>query len=174
VIARFSESFESGPEIVDDGKWSTRTYDKIRNKLLVLSDYGHTQGDHMFGYFKNFDKGGAGTIDPFEFGVGLGFFNLRPSTQKQATELFAMIDKNGDGEIDYQEFQCWVRGGRGLVSLQAEFEFETAKEFANLWGEYSEELAHKVSAAQSNDAQAAKARLRRRGGGGGVRAAEPA
>jgi|SaaInl85LU_5_DNA_1037374.scaffolds.fasta_scaffold145138_1 Ca2+-binding EF-hand superfamily protein len=59
----------------------------------------------MTGVYKQFDTGGAGTIDPFEFSTALSAFNSRPSTQKQGTELFSMVDLNGDGEIDYLEFQ---------------------------------------------------------------------
>lgn len=54
----------------------------------------------------------------------------------QGAELFAMLDVNGDDEIDYLEFQRWVRGHAGSLSVKAEFEFETEKEFANLWQDY--------------------------------------
>jgi len=158
---------------IDKTQWSYRTWDKLGQKLLSMSDSGHMEGDNMWRVFKFFDTGGAGTIDPQEFLSGLQHFKIQPPSKTQSHGLFKLCNLSRTGEVTYGEFQQWLRGSRGCISVAAEIAYDKDREFSMLWNKYCSDLDHRVAEKQRLDMekqdQLAALRTRRRGGKGGVR-----
>merc|ERR1711933_509754 len=70
--------------------------------------------------FKKFDLDGSGAIDKQELGKVLGDDGVREamhlSDQSKLDQIFAQVDENGDGVIDFDEFFAMLRkadGGKG-------------------------------------------------------------
>ena len=129
---------------VDTKLWKYRTWEKLGLRLLMLSDKGHGKGDNIWKVFKLFDTGGAGTIDPKEFMHGLASFKIHPTTKTQGQELFELCDLQRYGEIHYTDFQKWVRGMRGVMSITSAVEFDKDREFSLLWSTYCSDLSSRV------------------------------
>jgi|EP00945_MAST-04E_sp_MAST-4E-sp1_P001617 Ras-related protein Rab-11A len=58
------------------------------------------------GTFDEFDADGGGTLDQSEIAEFVATFGMTLST-KEKDEMFEMIDQNGDGEIQFEEFLPW-------------------------------------------------------------------
>jgi Ca2+-binding EF-hand superfamily protein len=62
--------------------------------------------------FQFFDKDGSGSIDAEEIKEVLGLTNNQ-NLNKEITTIVAQVDKNGDGKLDFKEFE------RMLVQAQS-------------------------------------------------------
>ena len=77
---------------LDFGEWCTATISS--NELL--------NEDNMKAAFALFDKDGGGTIDASEVATILGHNISREEQVWQ--DVISEVDKNGDGQIDFEEF----------------------------------------------------------------------
>ena len=62
--------------------------------------------------FKGFDANGDGNISHEEFATGLRQMDIGV-TEAQIEQMVGLIDTDGDGAIDVQEFQAWITQGAG-------------------------------------------------------------
>ena len=60
--------------------------------------------------FRGFDTNSDGSIDHDEFRNGLASLGANVS-EAQIDDLIMILDQDGDGEIDYQEFAAWFGSG---------------------------------------------------------------
>ena len=146
--------------------WAYKTWHKLGLRLLTEADLGHQKGDNIRLVFKNFDTGGAGTVDSQEFMQGLAKYKIRPTTKKSYQDLFELCDEGRYGEVHYEDFSRWVRGPHGCISIEAEIDLDKDRFFAKLWENYegalqlkrSDNVVHrnKVMDARAEDGQKEK------------------
>jgi len=146
--------------------WAYKTWHKLGLRLLTEADLGHQKGDNIRLVFKNFDTGGAGTVDSQEFMQGLAKYKIRPTTKKSYQDLFELCDEGRYGEVHYEDFSRWVRGPQGCISIEAEIDLDKDRFFAKLWENYegalqlkrSDNVVHrnKVMDARAEDGQKEK------------------
>ena len=167
VLRRLGASLEAaGDTALRDNKlWKYRTLQRVGSRLLAMSDGGHgrcSQGDRTWSLFKMFDTGGAGTIDPKEFVQGLEVLGIHAPTKAQAQELFDLVDLQACGEIHYSDFQEWVRGARGAISVKAQVAYEKDRELAHVMAAYAQDLDLRVlQRYRANKAKAGGREMRR-------------
>eukprot|EP00931_Biecheleriopsis_adriatica_P066788 TRINITY_DN41060_c0_g1_i1.p1 TRINITY_DN41060_c0_g1~~TRINITY_DN41060_c0_g1_i1.p1 ORF type:complete len:388 (+),score=66.73 TRINITY_DN41060_c0_g1_i1:48-1211(+) len=78
-------------------------------------------GDRVVELFKKFDLNGDGTIDKGELKTILLLLYKGEFTDAQIEASMAVADKNGDGQIDYDEWASWVASdGAHLLNAQDE------------------------------------------------------
>jgi len=65
--------------------------------------------DVCWAAFRVFDKDGSGTISRDELAQVLSDGEVKAVAQTDLNELLDEVDKNGDGEIDFQEFMHMMR-----------------------------------------------------------------
>ena len=97
--------------------------------------------------FENLDTNGDGSLSRHELAVGFARLGIQLS-EAELTETIKMLDENGDGRVDLQEF---VRMGRTATQLAEEREQRQAAESKQQ--ALSEELSASVAQQQSSVAQ---------------------
>ena len=75
--------------------------------------------------FDDFDIDGDGVVTPGEFRAGLASLRLG-LTDDQVDDILRIVDKDGDGQINYSEFAVQFGGGASAQEL--------AKGIAGQWG----------------------------------------
>ena len=88
-------------------KRSYRLLTKLKSELSTLFS---ASGLSLERAFRAFDENRDGVIDPGEFSRGLKNLGAELSEVQQA-DLVALLDKDGDGSIDYVEFARWFGSG---------------------------------------------------------------
>ena len=75
-----------------------------------LSGVFQASGVSLERQFRGFDTNSDGSIDHDEFRNGLASLGANVS-EAQIDDLIMILDQDGDGEIDYQEFAAWFGAG---------------------------------------------------------------
>jgi calcium-dependent protein kinase len=90
-----------GSGVIDYTEFLAATLDK---KVYMAEDV-------CWQAFRIFDRNGDGKICKDEIRAVLADDDVKNAATKDMAELIKEIDKNGDGEIDFQEFMQMMRGG---------------------------------------------------------------
>ena len=115
MIRRFTKDLESTVEASD----FIHNYNKLHSKTMVANTHDSTnmheatqplvvaERQAIADAFKEFDVNGDAVIDHDEFRKGVKAL-VRGMTDEKVDSLIKIVDKDGDGEIDYLEFakQC--------------------------------------------------------------------
>ncbi|XP_048776737.1 leucine-rich repeat-containing protein 74B-like [Ostrea edulis] len=73
--------------------------------LLVLFEYARLQNFRLVDMFKQLDMDNSGSLDREEFSRGLAQVNI-PMNRRSLSRLIDIMDKDGDGEIDFGELMA--------------------------------------------------------------------
>ena len=126
IFDSFRAAMTAEKEAAEAAKKPRRVVDRFDDKagkLLMrtlrneMSDMLKETGLDLEAAFKAFDVDGDGTVTPDEFRTGLRSLQLK-LTAEQIEEVVDLIDKDGDGNLDYMEFveQFEVQGVKGKSS----------------------------------------------------------
>lgn len=72
--------------------------------------------DSVLKQFREFDANGDGIITKAELRRVLRGMDSRKWTEKRINQLVRCVDRNGDGQIQFEEFVAWLYGGEQDVS----------------------------------------------------------
>jgi len=92
-----------GSGVIDYTEFLAATLDK---KVYMAEDV-------CWQAFRIFDRDGNGKISRNEIAVVLNDESVQAAAAKDLADIMKEIDTNGDGEIDFQEFMCMMRGETG-------------------------------------------------------------
>lgn len=113
---------------------------ETRRATIGLDDAGSLQKkmameasrvDEVAEMFAKFDLNGDGTIERHELNQVLGKLDATLWSQENIEKLWEVLDSNGDGLVDYEEFGEWICKSKKPKNFSAEHEF-TAQELADL------------------------------------------
>lgn len=96
-----------GSGVIDYTEFLAATLDK---KVYMAEDV-------CWQAFRIFDLNGDGKIDKAEIAHVLNDGDVKNAACKDMAEIMQEIDKNGDGEIDFEEFMTMMRGAPGSAPL---------------------------------------------------------
>merc|ERR1719453_2550854 len=100
--AILEEVDSDGSGVIDYTEFLAATLDK---KVYMAEDV-------CWQAFRIFDRDGNGRISKDEISLVLNDGGVQSAAAKDMAEIMKEIDKNGDGEIDFQEFMGMMRGGQ--------------------------------------------------------------
>ena len=76
--------------------------------LLSLHDKLLEKHMRSVDLFRQIDESGDGVVSPEEFRTGLESFGFSPS-KNEFHELMKVLDRDGDGEVDFREFDKAIK-----------------------------------------------------------------
>ena len=83
--------------------------------LLNLHDKLVEKRQRTVDLFRKIDESGDGVVDPDEFRAGLDAFGFTTSDE-DFKSLMGVLDKDGDGEVDFREFDKAIKKAVKLES----------------------------------------------------------
>lgn len=86
--------------------------------LLALNDKLVSKRMRTVDLFRKIDESGDGVVSPDEFLAGLQAFGFEPS-KNEFTHLMTVLDKDGDGEVDFREFDKAIKRAVKLETAEA-------------------------------------------------------
>lgn len=102
-FSEFGQKYETDQEKLGIKDWLDLLWNKIQSRFSKVADA-----------FRFFDINHNGTLHLNEFELSLHKLNFK-FTPKQIKQMFAYIDTNNDGNIQYGEFwELWEESRRGI------------------------------------------------------------
>jgi hypothetical protein len=99
-----------------------------QSKLAALDGSEHA----VKAAFNEFDEDGSGAIDQFELKQALRALGL-PMSNEEIAKMMDVIDMNGDGEVDLEEFDAMVKAS-AREQARTSKKVEDAQVLAHHWG----------------------------------------
>lgn len=90
--------------VADESFWADVKHMAVADVEVLPSEETETSVDErLTQMFKTFDKDSSGTIDANELQQMLLYMGVS-TTEREVKDMIAQVDKNGDGDIDLEEF----------------------------------------------------------------------
>jgi hypothetical protein len=105
--------------VSDEAFWvDVKTMTSEDVQVLPADDSEVNADDRLKQMFETFDKDNSGTIDANELHQMLLYMGVA-TTESEVRDMIAQVDKNGDGDIDLDEFLEVMKGAQDVGSPRA-------------------------------------------------------